>query len=121
MNVDIRRPLAAAHAAAKRKGGKVVHLEEISGYLHADPARVAIALQHLAAARGAVETSPGQWILISPMPTPAIKRGKVLTMPRHERNAELTATAYKAAATTIDGQTDAYRREDAGDDGRVPS
>jgi hypothetical protein len=113
MNVDIRRPLATAHAAAKAKGGKVVHLPEIARYLGADPAKVAIAIEHLATARAAVETSPGQWVLVSQMPAPAIKRGKILTMPVPVA----PSSTVSRAATAVDRQTDAHRHQDAGDDG----
>jgi hypothetical protein len=105
--------LATAHAAAKAKGGKVVHLPEIARYLGADPAKVAIAIEHLATARAAVETSPGQWVLVSQMPAPAIKRGKILTMPVPVA----PSSTVSRAATAVDRQTDAHRHQDAGDDG----
>ena len=119
MNVDIQRPLAAAHAAAKAKGGKIVSLAEIAAYLQADPAKVAIAVQHLATARAAVETSPGQWALVSTMPAPAVKRGKIIQMPE-KRKATPLLEFVEGMAMANDRQQDNYKHQDPGDDGRAP-
>ena len=59
------KPRQEVPPAAKR-GGKIRSIAEIAKYLNADPAKVAIAVQHLAVARSAVETSPGQWADLGP-------------------------------------------------------
>jgi hypothetical protein len=74
--------LQAADAAAKAKGGKVVRVSEVAEYLGANPAKTTISLRHRALGRAAVEIAPGELVLVSKMPTPAIKRGKVLTRRR---------------------------------------
>ena len=52
------KPRQEVPPAAKR-GGKIRSIAEIAKYLNADPAKVAIAVQHLAVARSAVEIAPG--------------------------------------------------------------
>jgi hypothetical protein len=79
VNVDIQRPLAAAHAAAKAKGGKIVSLAQIASYLQADPAKVAIAMQHLAVARSAVEVAPANGCWCPRCPTRIAGRGSTHT------------------------------------------
>jgi hypothetical protein len=105
---------------ADDRGGKIVALSTIAKFMGADSEKTRIAFRRLAAARAAVETASGEWVLISPMPTPVIKRGKVLTMPKPLRKAEPSSTDSTRPASAIDHQTNAYQHQDAGDDGRAP-
>jgi hypothetical protein len=43
----------------QHRAAKSASIAEIAKYLNADPAKVAIAMQHLAVARSAVEIAPG--------------------------------------------------------------
>lgn len=78
MTIDIKQPLTAA---ATQKGGKVLRFREIAAYMGADDTKARIAFRHLAAARAAVELCTGEWMMVTSMPSPVIKRGKVLQMP----------------------------------------
>jgi hypothetical protein len=69
----------AAHA---KEECKVIGVQQISGYLGCDPGKLVTSLQHLAAANGAIEITPGEWVLVQRIPAlPYIRRGKLLLMP----------------------------------------
>ena len=109
------------HSPAKsKKECKVVPVQQISGYLQCDHGKLVMSLQHLAEANGAVEVTPGEWVLIQRMPAPPYTQpGKLITIQPRNRKAEPTKF-LDGTAQCIDRQTDAYRHQDAGDDGRAP-
>ena len=70
-------------AQAKKKECKVVRVQQISDYLGCDHDKLVTSLQHLANANGAVEVTPGEWVLIRCMLVPPyIRSGKLITMTR---------------------------------------
>ena len=109
------------HSSAKSKNEcKVVQVEQISGYLQCDHGKLVTSLQHLAEANGAVEVTPGEWVLIQRMPAPPYtQHGKLITIQPRNRKTEPTKF-LDGAAQSIDHQTNAYQHQDAGDDGRAP-
>src|ERR1035438_5842574 len=105
--------------AESKKECKVVPVQIISGYLECEHGKLVRSLQHLANANGAVEVAPGEWVLIQRMPAPPYPQpGKLITIQPRNRKAEPTKS-LDGAAQSIDHQTNAYRHQDAGDDGRA--
>ena len=107
------------HSPTKsKKECKVVPVQIISGYLECDHGKLVTSLQHLAEANGAVEVTTGEWVLIQRMPAPPYtRRGKLITMQLRKAK----PTKYlEGAAQSADRQTEAYKHQDQGDDGRAP-
>ena len=99
---------------------KVVPADQISGYLGCNHSMLVTSLQHLARDSAAVEVTTGEWVLIQRMPAPPYTQpGKLVTIQPRNRKAEPTKF-LDGTAQCIDRQTDAYRHQDAGDDGRAP-